>query len=188
MRIISGDLKGKKILLPKNKLTRPLKDLTKESIFNIINHSKLLNVRLEKANVLDLFSGVGSFGLECLSRGALFVTFLENYKEALTILKKNISNMNQQNFSQVIERDIFLENTFKLLNSKFDIIFMDPPYKEKKILDILNTIVKLNLLKENGIIIIHRHKKEKDIFSEKFKIIINKNYGISKIIFGNNLA
>ena len=188
MRIISGDLKGKKILLPKNKLTRPLKDLTKESIFNIINHSKLLNVRLEKANVLDLFSGVGSFGLECLSRGALFVTFLENYKEALTNLKKNISNMNQQNFSQVIERDIFLENTFKLLNSKFDIIFMDPPYKEKKILDILNTIVKLNLLKENGIIIIHRHKKEEDIFSEKFKIIINKNYGISKIIFGNNLA
>jgi len=188
MRIISGDLKGKKILLPKNKLTRPLKDLTKESIFNIINHSKLLNVRLEKANVLDLFSGVGSFGLECLSRGALFVTFLENYKEALTILKKNISNMNQQNFSQVIERDIFLENTLKLLNSKFDIIFMDPPYKEKKILDILNTIVKLNLLKENGIIIIHRHKKEEDIFSEKFKIIINKNYGISKIIFGNNLA
>jgi len=188
MRIISGDLKGKKILLPKNKLTRPLKDLTKESIFNIINHSKLLNVRLEKANVLDLFSGVGSFGLECLSRGALFVTFLENYKEALTILKKNIINMNQQNFSQVIERDIFLENTLKLLNSKFDIIFMDPPYKEKKILDILNTIVKLNLLKENGIIIIHRHKKEEDIFSEKFKIIINKNYGISKIIFGNNLA
>ena len=188
MRIISGDLKGKKILLPKNKLTRPLKDLTKESIFNIINHSKLLNVRLEKANVLDLFSGVGSFGLECLSRGALFVTFLENYKEALTILKKNISNMNQQNFSQIIERDIFLENTLKLLNSKFDIIFMDPPYKEKKVLNILNTIIKLNLLKENGVIIIHRHRKEEDIFPEKFKTIINKNYGISKIIFGNNLA
>ena len=164
MRIISGDLKGKKILLPKNKLTRPLKDLTKESIFNIINHSKLLDVSVEKANVLDLFSGVGSFGLECLSRGALFVTFLENYKEALTILKKNISNMNQQNFSQVIERDIFLENTFKLLNSKFDIIFMDPPYKERKVLDILNTIIKSKLLKKNGIIIKDRHKKEEDIF------------------------
>ena len=90
MRIISGDLKGKKILLPKDKLTRPLKDLTKESIFNIIGHSNLLNVHLENANVLDLFSGVGSFGLECLSRGALFVTFLESYKEVLTILKKNI--------------------------------------------------------------------------------------------------
>ena len=188
MRIISGDLKGKKILLPKDMLTRPLKDLTKESIFNIINHSKLIDVSVEKANVLDLFSGVGSFGLECLSRGALFVTFLENYKEALTILKKNISNMNQQNFSQIIEKDIFLEDTLKLLNSRFDIIFMDPPYKEKKVLNILNTIIKLNLLKENGIIIIHRHRKEEDIFPEEFKTIIKKNYGISKIIFGNNLA
>jgi len=188
MRIISGDLKGKKILLPKDKLTRPLKDLTKESIFNIIGHSKLLNVHLENANVLDLFSGVGSFGLECLSRGASFVTFLESYKEVLTILKKNINNMNQQNFSHVIEKDIFSENTLKLLHNKFDIIFMDPPYKEKKVLDILNIIIKLNLLKENGVIIIHRHKKEKDIFPEEFKIIINKNYGISKIIFGNNLT
>jgi len=188
MRIISGDLKGKKILPPKDKLTRPLKDLTKESIFNIIGHSNLLNVRLENANVLDLFSGIGSFGLECLSRGASFVTFLESYKEVLTILKKNINNMNQQNFSHVIEKDIFSENTLKLLHNKFDIIFMDPPYKEKKVLDILNIIIKLNLLKENGVIIIHRHKKEKDIFPEEFKIIINKNYGISKIIFGNNLT
>ena len=188
MRIISGDLKGKKILLPKDKLTRPLKDLTKESIFNIIGHSKLLNVHLENANVLDLFSGVGSFGLECLSRGASFVTFLESYKEVLTILKKNINIMKQQNFSHVIEKDIFSENTLKLLHNKFDIIFMDPPYKEKKVLDILNIIIKLNLLKENGVIIIHRHKKEKDIFPEEFKIIINKNYGISKIIFGNNLT
>ena len=145
-------------------------------------------MRLENANVLDLFSGIGSFGLECLSRGASFVTFLESYKEVLTILKKNINIMKQQNFSHVIEKDIFSENTLKLLHNKFDIIFMDPPYKEKKVLDILNIIIKLNLLKENGVIIIHRHKKEKDIFPEKFKIIINKNYGISKIIFGNNLT
>ena len=78
MRIISGNYKGKKILPPKDKLTRPLKDLTKESIFNIIKHSKLLEVNLENSNILDLFSGVGSFGLECLSRRAANVTFLEN--------------------------------------------------------------------------------------------------------------
>jgi 16S rRNA (guanine966-N2)-methyltransferase len=188
MRIISGDLKGKKILLPKDKLTRPLKDLTKESIFNIIKHSKLLDIHLDKSNVLDLFSGVGSFGLECLSRGALFVTFLESYKEALTVLRKNIANMSQQSFTRIIEKDIFAENTLKLLNNKFDIIFIDAPYKEKKVLDLLNTIIKLNLLKKNGIIIIHRHKKEEDIFPKEFKTIINKSYGISKIIFGNILA
>ena len=74
MRIISGNFKGKKILLPKDKLTRPLKDLTKESIFNIITHSNKFNTALEKSNILDLFSGVGSFGLECLSRGSKSVT------------------------------------------------------------------------------------------------------------------
>ena len=162
MRIISGNFKGKKILLPKDKLTRPLKDLTKESIFNILKHSKLLNVELENSNILDLFSGVGSFGLECLSRGARNVTFLESYTEVLNILKKNIDNLNQQNQTKIIEKDIFSENTLKLLNDKFDIIFMDPPYKEKKLPFLLNAIIKLELLNTDGLIIIHRHKKEED--------------------------
>jgi len=188
MRIISGNHKGKKILLPKDKLTRPLKDLTKESIFNIIKHSKLLNVEIEKSNILDLFSGIGSFGLECLSRGAAYVTFFENYKEVLIILKKNIDNLKQQNYSNIIEKDIFLKNTLEGLNRKFDIIFMDPPFKEKKLTCLLNIIIKLKLLKDNGIIIIHRHKKEKDIFPNEFNIIIKKSYGISKIIFGDTLG
>ena len=187
MRIISGNYKGKKILLPKDKLTRPLKDLTKESIFNIIKHSKLLDIDIENSNILDLFSGVGSFGLECLSRGAVSVTFLENYKEVLTILKKNIDSLKQQGSSNIIEKDIFSKNTFKELNNKFDIIFIDPPYKEKKIINLLDTIIKLKLLKDNGIIIIHRHKKEEDIFPNEFNIILKKNYGVSKIIFGNTL-
>ena len=131
---------------------------------------------------------MGSFGLECLSRGAKDVTFLESYKEVLIILKKNINNLKQQNHSRVIEKDIFAENTLKTLDKKFDIIFMDPPYKEEKKIDLLNSIIKLRLLKNNGIIIIHRHKKEEDIFPNKFNIIIKKNYGISQIIFGNTLT
>jgi len=188
MRIISGSFKGKKILLPKDKLTRPLKDLTKESIFNILKHSKLLNVELENSNILDLFSGVGSFGLECLSRGAKNVTFLESYTDVLSVLKKNIDNLNQQNQTKVIEKDIFSENTLKLLNDKFDIIFMDPPYKEKKLSYLLNTITELELLNTGGIIIVHRHKKEEDDLPKKFNLILEKNYGISKIIFGNILT
>jgi len=188
MRIISGNFKGKKILLPKDKLTRPLKDLTKESIFNILKHSKLLNVELESSNILDLFSGVGSFGLECLSRGAKNVTFLESYTEVLNILKKNIDSLNQRNKTKVIEKDIFSQNTLKLLNDKFDIIFMDPPYKEKKLPFLLNTITELKLLNTSGIIIIHRHKKEEDDLPKEFKLILEKNYGISKIIFGNILT
>ena len=74
MRIISGNFRGKKILEPKDIQTRPLKDLTKESIFNILSHSNKFKIDLENSNILDLFSGVGSFGIECLSRGCLLYT------------------------------------------------------------------------------------------------------------------
>ena len=132
MRIISGSFKGKKISEPKDIKTRPLKDLTKESIFNIIKHSNKFKINLLNSNVLDLFSGVGSFGLEAISRGAKFVTFVENYQGVLNILKKNIQNLNLNEKSKIIEKDIFQSNFFKELSNNFDLIFIDPPFKEKK--------------------------------------------------------
>ena len=93
MRIIGGKLKGKKIFEPKDKITRPLKDLAKESIFNILGHSNKFHINLKDAIILDLFAGVGSFGLETLSRGSKKVVFIENYINVLEILKKNISNL-----------------------------------------------------------------------------------------------
>ena len=184
MRIISGTFKGKKILEPKDKETRPLKDLTKESIFNIINHSNKFSIDLEKSYVLDLFSGTGSFGLECLSRKAKHVSFVENYNGILPILKKNLSSLKKINNYSIIEKNIFNDKDFLETKEKFDIIFLDPPYKEKEINNILNNLYKFKTLRLNGIIIIHRHKKEKDNFPGKFKIIEEKKYGISKIIFG----
>ena len=185
MRIVSGASRGKKILEPKDLNTRPLKDLTKESIFNILTHSNKFNVRLEDSNVLDLFSGVGSFGLECLSRGSSFITFVEKYNNVLPVLKKNISNLNYQKNSIIIENDIINHLNFTIFKKKFDIIFIDPPYKEKCLPSIMDHIIKFNLLNNNGIIITHSHKNEEDKFPEKFNIIEKKTYGISKIIFGS---
>ena len=184
MRIIGGNFKGKKILEPKDKETRPLKDLTKESIFNIINHSNKFSINLEGSNVLDLFSGTGSFGLECLSRNARHVTFIENYKQILPILKKNLLGLKSVNNYKIIEKDIFNEIELKSLKNNFDIIFLDPPYKENNLGKLLNLIINIKLIKNDGIIIIHRHKKQKDKFPNSLKIIEEKNYGISKIIFG----
>jgi len=186
MRIISGKSKGKKILDPNNLNTRPLKDLTKESIFNIIIHSNKFNVKLENSNVLDLFSGVGSFGLECLSRGSNNITFVENYKYVLPILKKNIFNLDYQDNVSVIENDILNQLNFEFFDKKFDIIFMDPPYKEKDLSKVITNIINAKILNKNGIIIIHRHKKEKDKFPSKFKIIEEKTYGISRVFFGKH--
>ena len=147
MRIISGNFRGKKILEPADKSTRPLKDLTKESLFNIILHSNKFNLKIKDANILDMFSGVGSFGLECLSREASTVTFVENYKEVLPILKKNIIAVKCVNKSKLIEKDIFNQFFFENLISKFDLIFIDPPNKEKSLSKLL------------------KKKKKKDIFA-----------------------
>ena len=183
MRIISGIFKGKKIIEPKDTTTRPLKDLTKESIFNIISHSNKFSLELSNVRVLDLFSGTGSFGIECLSRGFKEVVFIENYLGVLPILKKNLSNLKSIHNYKIIEKDIYKENIFLNLNKKFDIIFFDPPYKHKNLEDLFIKLKDSNILNSQGIIILHRHKNEKDNFLSKFNIIEEKNYGISKIIF-----
>tara|TARA_B100000780_G_C20916185_1_gene364885 strand:+ start:29 stop:589 length:561 start_codon:yes stop_codon:yes gene_type:complete len=186
MRIISGYLKGKKLALPKDKNTRPLRDMVKESIFNVIEHSQLINCKIKNSKVLDLFSGTGSFGLECISRGAKKVVFCENHLNAQKILENNISNLNCHNTTQVIGADIFVSlESGKFQEDAFEIIFLDPPYKEEKIHTLLLSIKKNKILKKNGLIILHRHKKEKDLLPDEVKILNERTYGLSKIIFAS---
>ena len=186
MRIIGGKNKGKKIFLPVDKNTRPLRDMVKESIFNLIEHSNKFNISISNSVVLDLFSGSGSFGLECLSRGAKFITFVENYVHALGILKKNISMMGALPFSEIIEDNCFeLINEKKIFSKTFDIIFLDPPYKYKNINVLIEQIIEKKILRKTGIILIHRHKKDDIEITSKLKILDSRKYGISKIIIGN---
>ena len=186
MRIISGNFKGKKIFLPKDTNTRPLRDLVKESIFNLIKHSNKFNCFINNGNILDLFSGTGSFGLECISRNSTKVTFIENYKEALHILKKNIKILDSKDKCKIIEEDCFdFFNIAKVFDEKFDLIFMDPPYKEKKINLIIDTIKEKKILHDDGILIIHRHNKDNVDITNNLKILDQRIYGISKIIIGN---
>ena len=186
MRIISGNFKNKKLFQPNDNCTRPLKDLVKESIFNIIEHSKLIKFKIENCEVLDLFSGSGSFGLECISREAKKVLFCENYIPATKILSKNIANLKCKKNTNVYIEDVFkLLNNKLFLKNKFQIIFLDPPFKEKKIKELLEDLNKSNILDKEGIVILHRNKKYKDALPEKFKVVIEKTYGLSKIIFGS---
>ena len=97
MRVISGKFKGKLIRFIKSDITRPLKDSVKENIFNILTHSKEINIQIENAEVLDLYSGIGSFGIECLSRRAKKVTFIEKDPSAVKILKENLLDLSVEN-------------------------------------------------------------------------------------------
>jgi 16S rRNA (guanine966-N2)-methyltransferase len=185
MRIVSGVFKRKKINFLKSPTTRPLRDFIKESIFNIIKHSNLINISLENTNVLDLYSGVGSFGIECVSRGAKKVTFVENDDVALEVLKKNIEQLKIEKKSKVYETKIisFLNRSNK--NEKYEVIFFDPPFSENFYIEELKIIKNSNICKKKHIIIIHRENKSKDNLSSKMNIIMTKKYGRSKIIFGN---
>lgn len=186
MRIIGGLFKGKKLLLPINRKTRPLKDLTKEAIFNLIKHSNKVNCNVENSIILDLFSGTGSFGIECLSQKAKKVIFIENYIEAIKILEKNLKSLKDINNYEVIKNDCFIFSKYeKKIKSKFDIIFIDPPFKEIKINEIIEKIKDRELLEVNGVIIIHRHKNDEIKLTKKVSIIEERFYGISKISFLN---
>ena len=186
MRIISGNFKGKKLNLPKDKNTRPLKDIVKESIFNLIQHSKKIKINIKNSSVLDLFSGSGSFGIECLSREAKKVTFLENYPKTLKVLEKNIRSLKEIENYEIIEKDCFdFVQLNKKIDLKFDIIFVDPPYQELKVNEVIEKVIDQNFLNKKGIMIIHRHKKDKLELSKKINIFEERYYGISKIIFCN---
>ncbi len=185
MRIISGNFKGKKLFLPNNKFTRPLKDMVKESIFNLLIHSKKISFKIEGSKILDLFSGSGSFGIECISRKAKKVIFLEKNSETLNTLEKNLSLLkNFENYS-IIKKNFFdFFSSIEVFDHKFNLIFIDPPYEEKRINEILETIFQSNILEKNGIIVIHRHKNDNIAINEKFHIIEKRIYGLSKILFG----
>jgi len=188
MRIISGFLKDKKIDFLKSKVTRPLRDFVKENIFNIIKHSNLISIKLENANVLDLYSGVGSFGIECISRGAKKSTFVENDNMALNTLKKNLYNLKIEEQSEV-----FNEKTISFFNrlnnkEKFEIIFFDPPFAESFFIEELITIKKSTFYMKKHLIIIHRDVKSLDEVGKIINISLTRNYGRSRVIFGTFLT
>ena len=189
MRIIAGKLKGTTLHITKDKNTRPLKDIVRESIFNLLTHSNKISLKLEQSNILDLYSGTGSFGLECLSRQAASVCFVESKKDAIKILEKNIKKLKVKNKIKIFFNDIYdLIEKQNVLKSKFNLIFCDPPYKDTNIDKLIKLIFDKNLIINNGIIIIHRNKATKEKLPNYFEIVDERTYGISKIIFGKFLS
>ena len=106
MRIISGKLKGRQIQFYKSKITRPLKDVVKENIFNILKHSSKIEIQINNSKILDLYSGIGSFGIESISLGAQYVTFIEKDQKIIKILRENLVNLSIANKAQVFNQDI----------------------------------------------------------------------------------
>ena len=183
MRIISGKNKGKKITFISSSTTRPLKDSVKENIFNILVHTNKINLQIKNSNVLDLFAGIGSFGLECISRGARSVTFVENNSKTSEVLVKNLKQLQVLDKSTLYNLDVC--EFLKKKKQKYNIIFLDPPYKDTECLKYLKIIKSNKIFENKHIVIIHREKKTKDNFDNYLNLLFTKEYGRSKIFFGN---
>ncbi len=177
MRVIGGIARGHRLYAPSGMKIRPISDKVKESLFNIIAP------QIVGAKLLDLYAGVGNVGIEALSRGAKKVFFVDKNSQAIDYLKSNLKRVKLEKGSIVLKEDVSRAiSTFVLKNEKFDLIFLDPPYKveAKKLNFILDKASAI--LKEGGIIILS-HSSKKEFSPLGLKLIFSKKYGDTTLSF-----
>ena len=171
IRITGGKNRSRKLETPETTLTKPTMDRVREAVFNILSND------IKDKKVLDLFAGSGSYGFEALSRGASHVTFVDNQKLAISIIKKNSEILKESNID-IIFGDVinFLENS----KGKFDIVFIDPPYKLNIYENVLDLLENKEVLSTNSIIVLES-EKPLNIKEDNYKKVKQYNYGVAKI-------
>jgi 16S rRNA (guanine(966)-N(2))-methyltransferase RsmD len=145
MRVIAGTFRGMKLIAPTNEEIRPTLDRVREDIFNIIAPY------VYEADFLDLYSGSGAVAIEAISRNAMSATLVENAAQSLKVISENIKKTKQQDKFKVVARDV--ERFLNQSSHTYDIIFLDPPYKETNIEAQLDLIVTKGLIDPSGVIV-----------------------------------
>ena len=178
MRIISGKARGTKLYTLEGETTRPTLDRVKESLFNIIQE------KIVGSSFLDVFSGSGAIGLEAASRGAKEVILCEKDKNAIKVIKKNI----EKTHLEVTLYETSFENMLEKINEKFDIIYIDPPYKTNLVYETVNKLINLDLLKTDSLIIVETDEEERveqALKNLNVNIVNKRKYGRVHLIFLN---
>ena len=183
MRIIGGNLKGKKLFSPPGKRVRPTADRLRESIFNILAD------KVSEAVVLDLFSGTGAFGIESLSRGAKYSVFIEKSKEALKVIQRNLQASSLEKQTQVVKWDIAKNlNCLRRIPFRYDLVFMDPPYNRDMIQKGLRNLYHSNYLTPKTCIMIEHSALEPVVEKAgEFAVFDQRRYGKTLVTFLTNV-
>ncbi len=176
MRIIAGKNRGLKLTSLDGDNTRPTADRIKETLFNIINQDVV------GGNVLDLFSGSGSLGLECISRGANFATLVENSQDAIQVINNNVAHTKEEDKVKVVKSNVedFLKNNAG--NVKYHIIFLDPPYLQQYEALVLELLHNGDYLEDDGIIVVE-HSSKTIVDSQWFQVYRQKEYKVTTLTF-----
>lgn len=177
MRIIAGRLRGKKLSSPQDKRIRPTLDRVREAIFSMIAFE------LADAQILDLFGGTGAMSIEAISRGSRHATVVDNNRDSIRLIKKNVTDCSLDEEITIVESDYtdFLLKIGKM-KRKFDIIFVDPPYAGEMVANVLNEIDESSILNERGYVILETDR-ECDTPDETEKLMKTKErlYSKSKV-------
>lgn len=169
MKIISGYLKGRKIYGFDINGTRPTMDRVKESLFAMIQDY------ISDSICLDLFSGSGNLGIEAISEGAKYSYLVDNNKESICVIKKNIIDLKIDDKVEILNMDY--KNAIEKITKKVDLIFLDPPYKTDYIEEAIKLIDKYQILNDNGLIICESSNLAKIIYGNNYEAIKSKKYG-----------
>lgn len=176
LRIIAGQLKGRKFDAPKGGDTvRPISDRVKESLFDI------LASRLEGAQVLDLYSGTGAIGFEALSRGAKEVLYVERDPRNVKLIHENAEKLGLSKLITVLRGT--LPDIIAKIRGKYNIIFIDPPFPTETIFEIMPALKKQNLVDPNALIMIQRFRGSKELDFEGFTLTRKHRVGDSILWF-----
>ena len=175
MRVVGGIYKRRLITYPDDmEHIRPTKDRIREAIFSALGD-------LSEYKGLDLYSGSGAMGIEGLSRGCSSMTFVDNNKLAIETTKKNIASLGILNAEVIFKNDFDALDLFKNENRVFDIIFLDPPYKEGKYEELVSYFLNNKLISNNGIIVM---ESDRDIIIDEsqFNKVRYYKYGQIKVV------
>ena len=176
MRVISGHRKGRRLASLKKTGVRPTSDRVKESIFNV------LQTLVAGKRVLDLFAGAGSLGIEALSRGAESATFVDASRQSVTLLKKNLRDLDLEGRSTVLRLDGL--KALGKLKQRFHLIFADPPYLKGHLQRVVDSVAQSDALHKDGLLILEHHKKEKfSLPGGGFSVWKEKRFGDTVISF-----
>ena len=178
MRIVGGQLRGKKLQSPTDERTRPTSDKAREALFNILSADFMKKGKnWTDISFLDVFSGTGAVGLEALSRGAHKVQFIENYPPALDCLKKNVAGHDNAFI-------LSIDATCPPFSTKaVDIVFMDAPYREELWEKALKSLMEKGWLDKETLIVIEIDKKEEGLIPDDFEKIDDRVYGRNRLLF-----
>jgi len=185
MRIISGTKKGHNLIAPRSKIARPMTDKNRETIFNIILHSKELadcGFNLNKAIVLDLFAGTGAFAFEAVSRGAKEAILVENDQYMIDIIFKNVEKLKLHTDISLISKDATSIKP-EDIEKNIDLVFLDPPYEKKLEFKAIKNLLKKKILKPKKIIVVEQYNKETQITYDELELLRIKELGITRFSF-----